>query len=149
MPDSLERLLRQAMAKDPAARPQSAMELIRGLQSVEQELRLPLTHPILPADEPSGDTRGGDTIYRPRRGGGDMFSAGGPGAGLTGTPPTGGAAEGTWGPAAGYADPRTHGGQPAHAYGGHVHPGLPQPGGGQPLMTRQAARPGARPRRGK
>ena len=58
VPDSLERLLRQAMAKDPAARPQSAMELIRGLQSVEQELRLPLTQPILLAVEPSGDTRG-------------------------------------------------------------------------------------------
>ena len=79
VPDSLERLLRQAMAKDPAARPQSAMELIRGLQSIEQELRLPLTHPILPADEPSGDTRGGDTIARPRpRGGENTFSAGGP-----------------------------------------------------------------------
>jgi len=65
VPDSLERLLRQAMAKDPAARPQSAMELIRGLQSIEQELRLPLTHPILPVDEPArGDTRG-DTVARP------------------------------------------------------------------------------------
>ena len=65
VPNSLERLLRQAMAKDPAARPQSAMELIRGLQSVEQELRLPLTHPILPADEvPHEDTRG-DTVTRP------------------------------------------------------------------------------------
>jgi tRNA A-37 threonylcarbamoyl transferase component Bud32 len=48
VPDSLERLLRQTMAKDPAARPQTAMELIRGLQSIEQELRLPLTQPILP-----------------------------------------------------------------------------------------------------
>ena len=60
VPDSLERLLRQAMAKDPAARPQTAMELIRGLQSVEQELRLPVTQPILRADD-SGDTLGGDT----------------------------------------------------------------------------------------
>jgi serine/threonine protein kinase len=65
VPNSLERLLRQTMAKDPAARPQSAMELIRGLQSIEQELRLPVTHPILPADEPArGDTRG-DTVARP------------------------------------------------------------------------------------
>ena len=71
VPGRLERLLRQAMAKDPAARPQSAMELIRGLQSIEQELRLPLTQPILPADEPSGDTRGGDTIARPRSRGGE------------------------------------------------------------------------------
>jgi hypothetical protein len=60
VPDRLERLLRQAMAKDPAARPQTAMELIRGLQSVEQELRLPVTQPILPASD-AGDTPGGDT----------------------------------------------------------------------------------------
>ena len=60
VPDSLERLLRQAMAKDPAARPQTAMELIRGLQSVEQELRLTVTQPILPATDP-GDTLGGNT----------------------------------------------------------------------------------------
>src|ERR1700733_3449826 len=52
VPDSLERLLRQTMSKDIAARPQSAMELIRGLQSIEQELRLPLTQPILLLDEP-------------------------------------------------------------------------------------------------
>jgi len=52
VPASLERLLRQAMAKVPAARPQSALELIRGLQSVEEELRLPLTRPILPVGEP-------------------------------------------------------------------------------------------------
>lgn len=71
VPNSLERLLRQAMAKDPAARPQSAMEFIRGLQSVEQELRLPLTHPILPADEATrGDTRG-DTVARPAAGAGE------------------------------------------------------------------------------
>jgi serine/threonine protein kinase len=56
VPDSLERLLRQAMAKNPAARPQSAMELIRGLQSVEQELRLPLTRPILPVGESARGT---------------------------------------------------------------------------------------------
>ncbi|HEY6311310.1 MAG TPA: protein kinase [Streptosporangiaceae bacterium] len=59
VPGSLERLLRQAMAKDPAARPQTAMELIRGLQSVEQELRLPVTQPILPASDP-GDTPGSE-----------------------------------------------------------------------------------------
>ena len=60
VPDSLDRLLRQAMVKDPAARPQTAMELILGLQSVEQELRLPVTQPILPASDP-WDTTGGDT----------------------------------------------------------------------------------------
>ena len=64
VPDRLERLLRQAMAKDPAARPQTAMELIGGLQSVEQELRLPVTQPILPASSP-GDRRGDDTVVSP------------------------------------------------------------------------------------
>lgn len=64
VPDSLERLLRQTMAKDPAARPQTAMELIRGLQSIEQELRLPLTQPILPADGPRDGEAGSDTVTR-------------------------------------------------------------------------------------
>jgi eukaryotic-like serine/threonine-protein kinase len=54
VPESLERLLRQAMAKDPDARPQTALDLIRGLQTIEQELRLPLTQPILPADISQG-----------------------------------------------------------------------------------------------
>jgi serine/threonine protein kinase len=104
VPDSLERLLRQAMAKDPAARPQSAMELIRGLQSVEQELRLPLTHPILPADEPSGDTQGGDTIFRPRlRPDEDAFSAPGRAPGTTGAPMPRAAAAGAWKAGDGYA----------------------------------------------
>jgi hypothetical protein len=66
VPESLERLLRQAMAKDPAARPQTAMDLIRGLQSVEQELRLPLTRPILAADGSArADTGEADTVTRP------------------------------------------------------------------------------------
>jgi tRNA A-37 threonylcarbamoyl transferase component Bud32 len=108
VPDSLERLLRQAMAKDPGGRPQSALELIRGLQSIEQELRLPLTQPILPADEPSGDTRGGDTIARPRARAENM-SLGGPASGLTDMPPARGATEAAWGPGGGYADPRTQG----------------------------------------
>jgi tRNA A-37 threonylcarbamoyl transferase component Bud32 len=99
VPGSLERLLRQAMAKDPAARPQSAMELIRGLQSVEQELRLPLTQPILPADEPSGDTRGGDTIARPRARAGETTFFGR------------GAAPGPAGPRRRAAPPRRRGGR--------------------------------------
>ena len=116
VPDSLERLLRQAMAKDPAARPQSAMELIRGLQSIEQELRLPLTQPILPADEPSGDTRGGDTITRVRARGADTGSVRrrGPEPTAPGAPP--GATESAWGTDGWRADPRTPGGRPP---GGH------------------------------
>jgi serine/threonine protein kinase len=100
VPDSLERLLRQTMAKDPAARPQSAMELIRGLQSIEQELRLPLTHPILPAAEPEHEDTRGDTVARPAARGTDATfgddwasgsSVGGVSSGMapTGMAPTG------------------------------------------------------------
>ena len=62
IPDSLERLLRQAMAKDPAGRPQTALDFIRALQAVEQELRLPLTQIVLAADEPPavGETADND-----------------------------------------------------------------------------------------
>ena len=120
VPDSLERLLRQAMAKDPAARPQSAMELIRGLQSIEQELRLPLTHPILPADESSGETRGGDTIARPRARGENTLLGRGPASGRTEMPPGRGVTEGAWGQGAGYADPRT---QSAHTQARRPQPG--------------------------
>jgi hypothetical protein len=50
VPVSLERLLAHAMAKDPGSRPQTAIELARGLQSVEQEQRLPRT-PVVVLDE--------------------------------------------------------------------------------------------------
>ncbi|KRE63586.1 serine/threonine-protein kinase [Nostocoides sp. Soil756] len=43
VPVSLERLLSHAMAKNPDARPQTALELARGLQAVEREQRLPST----------------------------------------------------------------------------------------------------------
>jgi hypothetical protein len=43
VPVSLERLLAQAMAKDPAARPQSAIEFARALQEIEQEQRFTRT----------------------------------------------------------------------------------------------------------
>lgn len=43
VPVSLERLLAHAMAKSPDARPQTALELARGLQAVEREQRLPTT----------------------------------------------------------------------------------------------------------
>jgi serine/threonine protein kinase len=44
---SLDRLLQQALAKDPAHRPQSAIELARHLQRVEQELRLARTEAVV------------------------------------------------------------------------------------------------------
>jgi serine/threonine protein kinase len=50
VPVSLERLLAHAMAKDPDSRPQTALELARGLQAVEQEQRLPRT-PVVVLDE--------------------------------------------------------------------------------------------------
>lgn len=46
VPDSLERLLQQAMAKNPSRRPQSALALARALQGIEQELHWTVT-PIL------------------------------------------------------------------------------------------------------
>jgi hypothetical protein len=50
VPAGLERLLAQAMAKDPAHRPESALEFARALQAVEQEQRLART-PIVVLDE--------------------------------------------------------------------------------------------------
>lgn len=50
VPVSLERLLAHAMAKRPDGRPQTALELARGLQAVEQEQRLPRT-PVVVLDE--------------------------------------------------------------------------------------------------
>jgi serine/threonine protein kinase len=64
VPESLERLLWQTLAKDPAARPQTAMELIHGLQSVEQELRLPLTQPVLSAGQLPPDGLGSGALSR-------------------------------------------------------------------------------------
>jgi serine/threonine protein kinase len=47
VPSSLDRLLQQAMAKDPGHRPQSAIELARHFQRVEQELRLARTDTVV------------------------------------------------------------------------------------------------------
>lgn len=52
VPESLQRLLRQALAKSPDGRPQSALGFTRALQSVEQDLRLPRTSIIVPEDAP-------------------------------------------------------------------------------------------------
>jgi hypothetical protein len=72
VPDSLERLLRQAMAKDPAARPTSALELVLALRAVEQEQRLPLTQIVLAADDappPGGSVPAGPADRGPAPGG--------------------------------------------------------------------------------
>lgn len=54
VPASLDRLLQSAMSKDPDARPATALNLVRSLQSVEQELRLSRTPIILAEDSTSG-----------------------------------------------------------------------------------------------
>jgi tRNA A-37 threonylcarbamoyl transferase component Bud32 len=142
VPDSLERLLRQAMAKEPSARPQSAMDLIRGLQSIEQELRLPLTQPILPAVDSPGDTRGGDTITRARAHGGDTgFGRGrGPEPTAPGAPPA--VTESALGAGGWRADIRTQGGRPqtGRPQTGPPQTGRPQTGrlqGGHPVTDGQ------------
>jgi len=46
-PESLERLLRQSLDKDPQARPETALAMARSLVAIEQELRLPRTEIVL------------------------------------------------------------------------------------------------------
>ena len=53
VPASLDRLLQQAMSKDPARRPTSAMELARHLRRVEQELGFQQTDIIVTESDPS------------------------------------------------------------------------------------------------
>lgn len=80
VPDSLERVLRQAMAKDPNHRPQTMAEFIRNLQSVEQELRLSVTESVVTAPQLTmdqvpesivtgrlGSSDAAGTVIRPRR----------------------------------------------------------------------------------
>ena len=64
VPVSLERLLAHAMAKDPGSRPQTALELARGLQAVEQERRLPRT-PVVVLDEGGNTTLAEGPAARP------------------------------------------------------------------------------------
>jgi serine/threonine protein kinase len=64
VPVSLERLLAHAMAKKPENRPQTALELARGLQAVEQEQRLPRT-PVLVLDEEGNTAVSALPVARP------------------------------------------------------------------------------------
>jgi serine/threonine protein kinase len=52
VPASLERLLRQAMSRDPSGRPPSALAFARSLQEVEQELQLKVTSIVIPDEQP-------------------------------------------------------------------------------------------------
>jgi serine/threonine protein kinase len=69
VPTSLERLLQQTMAKDPSARPASAMALARSLQAIEQEMRLARTEIVVLTDEQTrsvhrtGDTAAEEATY--------------------------------------------------------------------------------------
>ena len=63
VPGSLERLLGHALAKKPDARPQTAIDLARGLQAIEQEQRFART-PIVVLDE-SGHTTVADSTGQP------------------------------------------------------------------------------------
>ncbi|MBT9258035.1 serine/threonine protein kinase [Phycicoccus sp. MAQZ13P-2] len=79
VPPELDRLLREALAKDPARRPRSAGDLARGLLQVEKSLglaptRLVVLEPTGPGDprgpvgDPPPDADGTDgTVRRPRR----------------------------------------------------------------------------------
>lgn len=68
VPDSLERILRQALAKQPDLRHPTALAFARDLQTVEQELHLKMTPIVVPEDptseqgpptnEDPGETRG-------------------------------------------------------------------------------------------
>lgn len=60
VPDSLVRVLRQAMAKDPEQRHVSAMAFARDLQGVEQELRLKMTTVVVPDELPDSSVLGTD-----------------------------------------------------------------------------------------
>ncbi|GAA2470021.1 serine/threonine-protein kinase [Terrabacter carboxydivorans] len=70
VPPGLERLLAQAMAKDPAHRPSSALELARALQAVEQQQRLGRT-PIVVLDDQGHTTLVSQTQGSPTGRGGD------------------------------------------------------------------------------
>lgn len=70
VPAGLERLLAQAMAKDSAHRPTSALEFARALQAVEQQQRLART-PIVVLDEQGHTTLVSQTQGSPTGRGGD------------------------------------------------------------------------------
>jgi len=75
VPPALEHLLRQAMSKDPASRPPTALSFARSLQAVQRERRMELTHvevpeappprPIASPDEPDLTRSGAPLVLRP------------------------------------------------------------------------------------
>ena len=75
VPPALEHLLRQALSKDPASRPPSALSLAHSLQAVQRELRLGLTQievreapaarPAVGRDDLDGTRTGRPMVVRP------------------------------------------------------------------------------------
>ncbi len=57
VPPALDRLLQQCLAKDPSHRPQSALELARGLQRIEATAGFPRTAIAVEADLPGAPVR--------------------------------------------------------------------------------------------
>lgn len=53
VPPALEHLLRQALSKEPASRPPTALSFARSLQAVQRERRMELTHIEVPETSPS------------------------------------------------------------------------------------------------
>lgn len=66
IPASLDRLLRQTLAKDPGQRPRRAMDFVMALQAIEQEERLPRTEAVV-LDERSTAGRPGSPPTPPQR----------------------------------------------------------------------------------
>jgi serine/threonine protein kinase len=81
VPPSLERVLAQAMAKNPLDRPQSALGLARSLQAVEREQRLAPTPLVILDDQAQPDSAGDE-------GGGDAGGTAASGRSQTGPGPT-------------------------------------------------------------
>lgn len=75
VPPALEHLLRQALSKDPASRPPSALSFAHSLQAVQRELRLGLTQievreappprPVAGRDDLDGTRTGRPMVVRP------------------------------------------------------------------------------------
>jgi serine/threonine protein kinase len=74
VPPSLERLLRQSLAKNPAQRPQTALSFARELQAIEQEQQFALTQ-IVVSERPGDDGTVAERVPRRRQESADLDNA--------------------------------------------------------------------------